>query len=336
MRFYTLRAIHRDPRMKWVYFHDRRAWLDIDHPVCDITLQFAGPGAGVIDPVVSDRAGRPVAATRIARPQLPRDRNMFLGQPPENRQTIGLRLRFDGPQRLVLRDVGDGRPLLDLVPALNHPDFLFALLEEIRTDSRFGVLHRTGCAGFVETGTLFGHTTLAASYWFDRVTTIELSPDLHAQAARHLAHRPNIRCLQGDSVDVLARLIPDLPGPTLFFLDAHWSGDNSVDWQASANWGGYPTNTARRIAPDLGEAETQAPLRHELEAIAGTLAVPAVVVIDDWTSVGQLDRGFKGEDWRNLDRVALLDWFDRHPRTRFHEPLDAKRYLWVLDPGSDA
>jgi glycosyltransferase involved in cell wall biosynthesis len=111
---------------------------------------------------------------------------------------------------------------------------------------------------FVETGTYRGESVRAVLPYFERIETIELSDELHAEAAAQFADEPKVEVRLGRSQDVLAELVPALSDtPTLFWLDAHWS-----DEPGSA-----------------GEGEP-CPLIDELAAI-GTLSPESVVMIDD-------------------------------------------------------
>jgi hypothetical protein len=82
---------------------------------------------------------------------------------------------------------------------------------------------RYGLRLFVETGTCYGTTTAAVAGLFEKCWTVELSEQLHAQAARKFAGT-NIECLQGDSGTVLPKIIAGLSAPALFWLDAHATG----------------------------------------------------------------------------------------------------------------
>src|SRR2546421_5711071 len=108
----------------------------------------------------------------------------------------------------------------------------------------FEYSRRFGLRTLVETGTLFGDTILATRRHFDRVYSIELSPELHANAKRRLRRFRNVTLLQGDSAEVLPELLEDLEEPCLFWLDAHYSGGVSA------------------------RGERDSPLRAELAAIA--------------------------------------------------------------------
>jgi hypothetical protein len=83
--------------------------------------------------------------------------------------------------------------------------------------------NRLGLRRAVETGTYRGLTARSLSPIFDEVVTIELMPELHQTAAEALKDRPNVRAIQGHSVEQL-REVRDAHVPTLYFLDGHWSG----------------------------------------------------------------------------------------------------------------
>jgi hypothetical protein len=87
---------------------------------------------------------------------------------------------------------------------------------------------RHGLRYFVETGTYLGDTMAAVADQFERCWTIELSTDLHERARRRFAGT-NIECLQGDSSTSLRNVVAALPGPALFWLDAHASGGITAD-----------------------------------------------------------------------------------------------------------
>ena len=77
---------------------------------------------------------------------------------------------------------------------------------------------------FFETGTLLGNTTAWAAERFEQVITVERAPEFFNVVKARFADDPRIRTLFGDSREHLRQLVPDLP-VTMFWLDAHWSGD---------------------------------------------------------------------------------------------------------------
>lgn len=177
----------------------------------------------------------------------------------------------------------------------------------------------------IETGTCLGYSTRRLSKIFQIVDTIELSPALSSRTKSEMLREgyENVLFHVGDSAEILRRIIPSLrKDACLFYLDAHWSGDASVDW-ARSDWKGYGVPTAH-----LGDAirpttEEQVPLLYELRAIADTFRGTAVVSIDDFALFGPdgrglRDRGFLGNDWSGLsiDKLKeacgdrILEWIE--------------------------
>src|SRR5690242_2616446 len=68
---------------------------------------------------------------------------------------------------------------------------------------------------FIETGTHVGTSALWASRHFEKVWTVELHPQLFAQARDLLAGRPNVEQSLGDSAEMLRSLLPRLDRPAL-------------------------------------------------------------------------------------------------------------------------
>ncbi|MCK4826444.1 hypothetical protein KA005_62455, partial [bacterium] len=86
-------------------------------------------------------------------------------------------------------------------------------------------LKETFCiATFVETGTYQGDTAYWASGVFDHVITIEVSKSLYEEVVEKYGHTKNVEFMHGDSREKLKGIIAKLDGPSIFWLDAHWSG----------------------------------------------------------------------------------------------------------------
>jgi len=81
-----------------------------------------------------------------------------------------------------------------------------------------------GLRMLVETGSWTGQTPLFCSAKFERLWSIELSPHYFCHAKRATAHCSNVEIVFGSSPHVLPLILPRLAAPTLFWLDAHWSG----------------------------------------------------------------------------------------------------------------
>ena len=109
----------------------------------------------------------------------------------------------------------------------------------------------------VETGTFRGDTVMALRRDFDLIVSIELSPELHANAAYRARHEHNVKLLVGDSASVLPGILATLHEPALFWLDAHYSGTGTT----------------------LGDRVT--PISAELNAVLGHPVRGHVVLIDD-------------------------------------------------------
>ncbi len=84
-----------------------------------------------------------------------------------------------------------------------------------------------GLKVFVETGTLTGLTTKWAADRFERAITIEASKHYFDMAQEDFKRYTNINAIFGDTSQELAKMVGGLP-PTLFFLDAHWSGGETA------------------------------------------------------------------------------------------------------------
>jgi hypothetical protein len=111
---------------------------------------------------------------------------------------------------------------------------------------------------FVETGTFRGDTLENLKSEFKELFSIELSQELYSQALARFRDEPNIRLIQGDSAEALAKIVDDVNGrSTLFWLDAHWC-----------------------VAAGTAGETSQCPLLDELKAIGG-LNDESVVLIDD-------------------------------------------------------
>ncbi|MET0390735.1 MAG: class I SAM-dependent methyltransferase [Polyangiales bacterium] len=116
---------------------------------------------------------------------------------------------------------------------------------------------RFGLKVLVETGTYRGEMIRAALPHFEHVYSIELHPQLHAQAQRRFRNAPHVKLLHGNSADVLPQVLRELDQPALFWLDGHFSG------------------------PDTARANVDSPLREELSAVLSHHVPGHVVLIDD-------------------------------------------------------
>lgn len=120
---------------------------------------------------------------------------------------------------------------------------------------RYGRRH--GLRVFVETGTWRGDTVAALRPHFDRLHTIEIHPPFVRRARERFADRGEIQVHEGDSAEVLPRLLEELDEPCLFWLDGHYSG------------------------PGTGRGDDDTPVRAELRAILDHPVEGHVILIDD-------------------------------------------------------
>jgi hypothetical protein len=152
----------------------------------------------------------------------------------------------------------------------------------------------------VETGTLFGEGAQLMSQYFNHVHTIEIQDSLFHKVSQKFHEHPKIHCHLGDSVMVLQTLVPQLSEPTVFFLDAHWSGDGSVDWNTSS-WKGYQVDTGFRGTNPI-DPHNQNPLLEEVELLVKNIQTEFILYIDDADKDGKglENRCFTGENWTHL------------------------------------
>lgn len=143
---------------------------------------------------------------------------------------------------------------------------------------------------FVETGTYEGNTTAWAAKYFPQVTTIELSEKYHRAAVARFASQPTIRPMQGNSAAVLGEIVPTLTTPSLFWLDAHWSG----------------LDTAGR--------EVECPLLEEMALLNAASAEHTVLVDDARLFCAPPPRPHRAAQWPDLCTTvaALRDGGRRH------------------------
>jgi hypothetical protein len=76
---------------------------------------------------------------------------------------------------------------------------------------------------FIETGTYMGGTTKWASTQFKDVHTIELSELLYNNIKDELLSKGNIIPHLGDSRDILPKILTNINGNIVFWLDGHYS-----------------------------------------------------------------------------------------------------------------
>jgi tetratricopeptide (TPR) repeat protein len=174
----------------------------------------------------------------------------------------------------------------------------------------------------VETGTYLGATTKYLATQFNRVHTIELDEGLFKEVEKSFKNNKNIKCHLGDSSTVLREKIIDelnnseYDKKVFFFLDAHWSGDDNVDWENSKWKGAYSyargKNTAHRGNTSSPNAVEQVPLEEEIMHIYNNFKNECLICVDDWDKIdkdgiGKKNAEFVGEDWSNINFNIIKD-----------------------------
>ena len=91
------------------------------------------------------------------------------------------------------------------------------------TEMAVNLANLAGAETFIETGTYMGGTSKWASGLFKTVHTIELSEALYNQVHAELLSRGNIMPHFGDSRTVLPKILENINGNIIFWLDGHYS-----------------------------------------------------------------------------------------------------------------
>ena len=116
---------------------------------------------------------------------------------------------------------------------------------------------RWAITSFVETGTYFGDMVNGLKRDFSKIQSIELDPYLAQRARRRFTRYPHVTILQGDSATMLPIALASIDVPTLFWLDAHYSGGITA------------------------QSDGETPILTELEHILSHRVIGHVVIIDD-------------------------------------------------------
>jgi len=158
----------------------------------------------------------------------------------------------------------------------------------------------SGARVLIETGTYAGDMVFAMKERFESIVSIELSEALARRARRRFKAFPHIRILQGDSGELLPRLLAGIASPCLFWLDGHDS------------------------AGVTASGDSASPVMRELKAILDRPAANRVVLIDD----ARLFRGTHSfPELRELRELVQ--------RTRPDWGFTVRNDVIRLDPGRD-
>lgn len=155
----------------------------------------------------------------------------------------------------------------------------------------------------VETGTYLGETIELTKKHFKKIYSIELSKNLYLKTKMFFSKDKNIKLYQGDSSDVLPRILKRIKKPCLFWLDAHYS----------------------RGITAIGSKNT--PIMRELRAIARPKTRGHVVLIDDAQKFKGIDdyptikeiKGFTSKNFPNYKTLIKNDIIQIYPNEKFLE-----------------
>jgi len=129
---------------------------------------------------------------------------------------------------------------------------------------------------FIETRTYLGDTVSALRYSFREIYSIELDEKLAQRAKNIFKNYKHIHILQGDSAKILPAILENIKKPTLFWLDAHYSGGITA------------------------KGEKENPILDELQTILNQWVGGSVILIDD-------ARLFKKENnWPEIEDIKSL------------------------------
>jgi hypothetical protein len=197
----------------------------------------------------------------------------------ERYQHVCRKMKVLDPLRDALRKTPVHRVLRSFFPSEFVPPPGYEFKRRVIIDHG----RRFGAPFLVETGTYLGETMEACLPHFDQLHSIELSESLHREAAQRLRGESRVTLHLGHSPDCLDAILP-LPGRTLFWLDAHFSG--------SIEKNGRMVETAR--------GSTDTPIVDELRVIFERCDGSEVILIDD-------AREFDGTgDYPSLDQIEEL------------------------------
>ena len=136
-----------------------------------------------------------------------------------------------------------------------------------------------GIQSFVESGTYYGETAIWASDLFDSVVTIERSEEIFQKIDK--AQHPGIQFICGDTRQTLQKIVPALPRPALFWLDAHWSGGQTYG------------------------AQDECPLLGELEIINAALPEHFLLIDDARFFLSPPPLPHRPEQWPGITEIVL-------------------------------
>ncbi len=149
---------------------------------------------------------------------------------------------------------------------------------------------------FVETGTNRAETAVWASANFERVFTIEAYGPLHQRAIEAFGNRKNIQFLQGDSRTHIRSLLTFLDEPAIFWLDAHWCGEQT-----------------------FGKSD-ECPVVGELELLNSSKVAHMVLIDDARLFLAPPPPPHESSHWPDITKICkLLSMYDKNRYVVVHD-----------------
>ena len=135
---------------------------------------------------------------------------------------------------------------------------------------------------FIETGTYNGDTIFNLEPYFNKLYTIEFS-EKYYNNTKNKYNGNKIKFILGDSSIELNSLLPNITDKCIFFLDGHWSCD------------------------DTGRSEKDCPLYEEITHINNLFKNEAIIIIDDFRLFGLDKSDIFEQDWGKINKEDLLN-----------------------------
>lgn len=106
---------------------------------------------------------------------------------------------------------------------LYHPSFGVKISQGRKAEILLS--YKAGKANFIETGTHQGGMIEAMKQHFENIYSVELDDKLYDEAAEKFKGEKNVHLYQGDSAVKIREILECVTTPSLFWLDAHGSGE---------------------------------------------------------------------------------------------------------------